>query len=52
MEKFYLPNFLNDQYCHFIKYGENSMGNILTGGNLDIEESMLHQLEKMKKFDR
>lgn len=51
-EKFWLPNFLNPQQCNYIKFGANSIGNILTSGDPNLEESMLHQLEKMERYDR
>ena len=52
LEKFWLPNSLNDQYCHYIKYGANGIGNIMTSGDRDLEESMLHQLEKLQNYNR
>jgi len=51
-EIFYLPNALNPQTNHFIKYGQNSIGNILAQNNKYMEESMLHQLEKLELEDR
>lgn len=42
-ERFFLPNMFNKNRCNYIKYGENSIGNILTAkGSSDYAESMLH----------
>ena len=51
-EKYYLPNMFNDQKCNYIKYGQNSIGTILTSNNPHYAESMLHQLEKRDKYNR
>lgn len=51
-EKYYLPNMFNDQKCNYIKYGQNSIGSILTSDNRHYSESMLHQLEKRDKYNR
>ena len=53
IERFFLPNALNKNRCNYIKFGENSIGNILAAkGAKDYAESMLHQLEKLENDDR
>ena len=47
-EHYYLADSLNNQRCNYIKYGANSIGDILTSkSNKHYSESMLHQLEKL-----
>jgi hypothetical protein len=51
-EKYYLPDSLNHQRCNYIKYGQSSIGNILTANNRHYADSMLHQLEKLETQSR
>ena len=51
-EKYYLPDALNHQRCNYIKYGQSSIGNILTANNRHYADSMLHQLEKLETQNR
>lgn len=52
-EIYYLPDPMNKQKCNFIKYGENSIGSILTESrHRHYADSMLHQLEKLEKDNR
>ena len=52
MEKYHLPDFINYQRCNYIKYGESSIGSILTAKNRHYADSMLHQLEKLENETR
>ena len=51
-EIYCLPDGLNPQRCNYIKYGQESIGNVLVEKNRYYSESMLHQLEKLEKQNR
>jgi hypothetical protein len=51
-ELYCLPDGLNWQRCNYIKYGQESIGNVLISPNRHYSESMLHQLEKLESQNR
>lgn len=51
-EIYCLPDSLNPQRCNYIKYGQESIGNVLASKNKHYSESMLHQLEKLDNQNR
>ena len=34
-EMYYLPNMMNPQRCEYVRYGEKSIGNVLTERKID-----------------